>query len=437
MMKMLKKHYEKFIFIFLLLIFLLLFGVQVLSIAEEQPADTMIPPPRKDYKKIVFTEEKYDASKLFGKMSGDISRKTTPAAKDSKDAKQMYSEIDLLAPPRLARCPVDGQQHLIPVTDFPTDKKEIGKKKCSSCNAPLNYVPPELFNTSEAAQSLKDSDNDGIPDDEEKKVGLNPQNPNDAAGDLDKDGFSNLEEFRLGTMINNPKSRPSYATKLFVKEIKETPIGIRVTRFINDNDEKHPEKWTVQLASTTITRKKNSKGKVNEKKSSKTVRARVGREYKKIGTDGHTYKVERIIPKFGDKDGARVNISTVILKRVDTGELFSATVDQDFIDPKKEIVFECQLPENLVPSFNKELNGIVVKIGAEFKIGNADTGVDVFATVSADRDPEAKAAEDRLKAKVQQKNLKAAVYFDIKTRSEYGNEPAPEGENPGALPNFK
>ena len=283
---------------------------------------------------------------------------------------------------------------------------------------------------------MKDTDNDGIPDDEEKKVGLNPQNPNDAVLDLDKDGFTNLEEYRLGTMINNPKSRPSYATKLFVKEIKETPIGIKVTRFLNDNDEKNTEKWTVQLSSETVIRKKNSRGKVTERRVQRTFKVRVGREVKNAGTDGRTYIVERIIPKFGDKDGNRVNISTVVLKRVDTGELFSAAAEQDFIDPKKAVLFELQLPEHLVPSFNKEAGGIYVKIGEEFKIGNGDTGIDVFSTVSAENHPDAKNAEDRMKAKVQQMINKAAVYFDVKTRSEYGNNTAPEDENQGTIPQF-
>ena len=433
MMKMLKKHYEKFLFIFLLLIFLLLFGFQVLSLSDEKQEDK-IPAPRRDYQRVDFSNDKYDSEKLFRNVSGNISlKKSASANAASKDA-EMYSEIDMLAPPKLARCPVDGQEHLIPITDFPADNKEIGKKKCSSCNAPLNYVPPELYNLSETAQSLKDTDQDGIPDDEEKKVGLNSQNPNDATQDLDKDGFTNLEEFRLGTMINNPKSRPSYATKLLVKEINETPIGIKVARFLNDNDEKNTEKWTVQLASVTVIKRKNAKGK--DRKVLKTFKVRVGRELKKAGTDGHTYVVERIIPKFGDKDGNRENISTVVLKRVDTGEQFSAAKGQDFIDPKKQVLYECQLPESLTPVFNKEAGGIYVKIGEEFKIGNGDTGMDVFSTVSAEKHPDAQNAVDRMKAKVQQKTMNnASVYFDVKTRSEYGNNADPE-ENQGSIPQF-
>jgi hypothetical protein len=60
----------------------------------------------------------------------------------------------------------------------------------------------------------------------------------------------------------------------------------------------------------------------------------------------------------------------------------------------------------------------------------------VFSTVSAENHPDAKNAEDRMKAKVQQMINKAAVYFDVKTRSEYGNNTAPEDENQGTIPQF-
>lgn len=49
-----------------------------------------------------------------------------------------------------------------------------------------------------------DSDGDGIPDDAEIRLGLNPNDPTDALLDLDHDGLTNLEEYRLGTDIRNP-----------------------------------------------------------------------------------------------------------------------------------------------------------------------------------------------------------------------------------------
>lgn len=56
---------------------------------------------------------------------------------------------------------------------------------------------PEL--TYKKSEVLKDTDNDGMPDDWEKKYGLNPKDGGDASQDLDKDGYTNIEEFINGT----------------------------------------------------------------------------------------------------------------------------------------------------------------------------------------------------------------------------------------------
>ena len=59
-----------------------------------------------------------------------------------------------------------------------------------------------------------DRDRDGISDDGERKYGLNPLDPYDAAGDLDGDGWSNLVEFRAETNLTDPKEFPSPASQL-------------------------------------------------------------------------------------------------------------------------------------------------------------------------------------------------------------------------------
>lgn len=46
-----------------------------------------------------------------------------------------------------------------------------------------------------------DSDGDGIPDDVEISLGLDPHNPVDAQEDFDRDGLTNLREYQLGTNI--------------------------------------------------------------------------------------------------------------------------------------------------------------------------------------------------------------------------------------------
>jgi hypothetical protein len=49
-----------------------------------------------------------------------------------------------------------------------------------------------------------DSDGDGLPDDVELSLGLNPNNPADAVADADRDGLTTAAEFTAGTNITNP-----------------------------------------------------------------------------------------------------------------------------------------------------------------------------------------------------------------------------------------
>jgi hypothetical protein len=46
-----------------------------------------------------------------------------------------------------------------------------------------------------SAEAPRDSDRDGMPDEWEKRHGLNPEDPSDRNDDLDADCFTNLEEY--------------------------------------------------------------------------------------------------------------------------------------------------------------------------------------------------------------------------------------------------
>ena len=58
-----------------------------------------------------------------------------------------------------------------------------------------------------------DSDGDKIPDACEAQMGLNPNDPADAAGDMDGDGFTELQEYRAKTDITDVDSRPGTGKK--------------------------------------------------------------------------------------------------------------------------------------------------------------------------------------------------------------------------------
>ena len=53
----------------------------------------------------------------------------------------------------------------------------------------------------------QDADNDGMPDDWERKQGLNPKDASDASTDLNGDGYTNIEEFINGLPPRAPKRR--------------------------------------------------------------------------------------------------------------------------------------------------------------------------------------------------------------------------------------
>jgi hypothetical protein len=72
-----------------------------------------------------------------------------------------------------------------------------------------------------------DTDRDGIPDEWEKKYGLNWRDPTDGEKDKDLDGFSNLEEYKWDTDPNDPASFPAPVVKLRVIRIEPIPFKLK------------------------------------------------------------------------------------------------------------------------------------------------------------------------------------------------------------------
>ena len=415
-MKLFKKHYEKIIFIFLLLLFVILFGAQtgsVLSAEKETPEERLrLSHVRDDYKPINFDDKKYKANLMFA----DVSRRIDPL---QESVKKSNWNIDILVPPVLAKCPQEA--HFIPITDFPAKEGERNKK-CSFCDLQLKDVPLERLGDVDGDGRAKDTDNDGIPDVEETRLGLNPGNERDALEDRDEDGFTNLEEYRAKTDINNPKSRPSYAHKLFVKSVTETKIGIRVIRVSGDRGkgEDTPDKWTVHFVYSV----KDKRGNIR----SRSMPLRVGRTLKSAGLNGDDFVLEKIEKKFEDNQGQKKNVSLIYLKRVSDGLMHVAKVGDEFFDPKKEVVYEVDLP--FVPG--KEIKTV---IGTEFSIGNETTGVDTFVTTAASKNPNEVKPEDRMKATV--KNTKGGADEVIKTRQEVRPDMTmPDMPPPALTPRF-
>ncbi len=92
-----------------------------------------------------------------------------------------------------------------------------------------------------------DMDRDGIPDEFEKKYkALDPNVSTDADRDSDGDWFSNRQEYEADTSPDDPKSHPPYAEKLrFLGTIRK-PLDIMFTRLIR-NDPNDPKSWDLFL----------------------------------------------------------------------------------------------------------------------------------------------------------------------------------------------
>lgn len=103
---------------------------------------------------------------------------------------------------------------------------------CVKCGKPIPYEAlkcpfclqdqPEIINP-----DTIDTDQDGMPDKLELTLGLDPQNPADAYGDLDNDGFTNIEEYQAGTDLRDPASRPDPVVKLRVWATRPIPFYLR------------------------------------------------------------------------------------------------------------------------------------------------------------------------------------------------------------------
>jgi hypothetical protein len=76
----------------------------------------------------------------------------------------------------------------------------FGAKVCPHCGV---KQPEEM-------KVVLDADKDGLPDEYEKKYGLDPKNAADANEDKDGDGFTNAEEYEAGTDPTDPDSHRDY-----------------------------------------------------------------------------------------------------------------------------------------------------------------------------------------------------------------------------------
>lgn len=220
-MNFLKKHYEKIILAFFLLIFIfsLAWTIIVLKKSHDVSLDDCRLP------RIPANFPRTDMN-IF-EIPANFAKDKDWVSAHSGSADETKSYMDLMIPYPAARCPLCTK--IIPYSAFYAEL-------CPVCNGKLSKPGAVIVDGG-------DMDRDGISNVDEKKLGLDPNNPDDVFLDMDNDGFNNKCEYVKKTDLNNPKSHPDMSLRLFVKEISRKPLPLKLKKVLHSGEDK--SKWEI------------------------------------------------------------------------------------------------------------------------------------------------------------------------------------------------
>ena len=239
-------------------------------------------------------------------------------------------------------------------------------EKCPACGE-AQEKPVEV---------VLDADNDGLPDEWEKKFGFNPADPSDAAKDFDNDGFTNLEEFEAKTDPVDRKDHPDYLDSLKIQlPLKETTLP-----FVFRRADKIPAGYRLTFFDST------SESAVDKRKKGANVTAVIGEEIGKTGfvVKGYTPKSEKRERK-GMAGKVEVDVSEAVVERVKDKKCVTLVVQPKglkyaAVDVQATLVYERNGVRNfeVVPGSELDLNGkkyvvkAVVQKGKKAEVTIAD-----------------------------------------------------------------
>ena len=395
-MNFLKKHYEKLILAVLLTVFILLLAVQLLlwkesaAIQIEKLKQFRDPPP--NYQTVKFEDEK-SGFMVLEKLNSLVSWR---ASSGRGNASGVYT--DFMQPYPMALCPYCVR--VIPLDVFPKpDTLQV--TKCPLCRE--NLKAPQRT----GLDPLLDTDRDRIPDQAERLMGLNPEDPDDAYVDSDADEFSNYEEYLFKTAHTDPKKRPEYHAQFHVDRIFRPELPFQLKNIMM-RDLKDLKNAMIQLEvrvpeeRTRRNRRKLSKGKW------KVIVSRVG----DIVRTSSDYQIMEIIPKFGkDQLGSSVNLSELVVAEVEVeevpvrnasgetvkdalgtplyttrakkviGEKIRMKIGEKALEPREEI----HLIRTTINVAGENSRRYELHLNSEFTLGSMRTGVEKYKLVSVDR----------------------------------------------------
>ena len=234
-----------------------------------------------------------------------------------------------------------------------------------------------------------DTDGDGLPDEWEKKYGLNVNDASDANADLDGDEFTNLEEYVAKTDPKDPKDHPDCLDSLkIVLPLKETSMPFAFRKAT-----KVPAGWRCEFFDPSRKDDYGRKGKV--------LTAIVGEEIVDKDLDpkkalksgfvlkGYTAKSEkRAIP--GSELKKTVDVSEVVVERKSDGKSITLVIQEGKnvklapVDVQAQLSYERGTVKtfDVVPGADIVLSGVKYKVkeikvvgkGAKVTFENALSG---------------------------------------------------------------
>jgi len=310
------------------------------------------------------------------------------------------AEIDRLRPAETGVKPVDMSARaaatrltLSPVTvaevpeklaSFLASERRVFCKKCEKViSGDVKAFPkcPFCGEQQEEEQAIVlDSDGDGMPDEWEKKFGLNPNDPADAGLDKDGDGFTNLEEYMAKTDPTDKNDHPDYLDSLkYVLPLKETYLP-----FVFTKATKIPGGWRCEFF--------DAKKKDVKRGNTGFVTAKVGEE---VAGSGFVLKAYEQKSAKREKKGMKgmffnVDVSEVKLERKGDGKAVTAVIGSPKtakpvpVDVQVSLVYQRGAAKKFdaVPGQEIELNGTKYKVaeikadgkGAKVVVANSLTG---------------------------------------------------------------